>query len=199
MDFYKLGYAADLGFSFVYNPLDWCSADFSITNGEGYKRLQNDEYFKYALGVTIDLPAGFIARGYFDYHYRELDAEEQTASAFIGWKDKEKLTFGAEYNYRINDEFVKNQERFGYSVYGSWDFTKKWQVFGRYDEISSNKIGGESISWDNLHDGTKLICGIEFSPIPVLDIALNYQGWDPNAPSLSRERFIFLNVCVNIK
>ncbi|MCB0805731.1 MAG: hypothetical protein KDC05_08015 [Bacteroidales bacterium] len=191
-DAYRFGFSADLGASAEYHVTDWFSVDITLSNGEGYTRLQTDNTFKTAAGMVIYPGYNFVTRLYYDY----ADKSEvmSTASAFLGYKLEDRFIAGAEYHLRTNDDFTENQQRYGYSAYFSWFFVKKWQVFGRYDKVSSNTPEGEEIPWSLSDDGSKVIGGIEFTPIDNVKLALNYQDWFPYAQNESNEQYIFLNV-----
>ncbi|MBN2172660.1 MAG: hypothetical protein JW731_00920 [Bacteroidales bacterium] len=194
-DLYRFGYTADLGAQIIYEWADWLSVDFTISNGEGYTSLQNDNTFKSAFGITLFPGYNFVSRLYYDYSSK--NAELSTASAFIGYKIEDKLISGVEYHYRFNDEYTENQDMYGYSVYASWYVFKKWQLFGRFDKVSSNQAEGSEIPWNLANDGSKIISGVEFSPVKQVKLALNYQDWFPYAQNEPNEQFIFLNVEVS--
>jgi len=79
------------------------------------------------------------------------------------------------------------------STYASWDFNEKFQIFGRYDFVTSNILEGEDVPWDLATDGSSVIVGIQYRPISKVKIALNYQDWYPYAANESNLAFIFLN------
>jgi len=195
VDNYRLGFSADLGAQGIYDWTDWLSLDFTLSNGEGYTRLQTDNTFRTALGISLYPGWNLITRFYYDYSDKETVMS--TAHAFLGYKLEDKVLAGFEYNYRFNDDFTTDQNMFGYSAYMSWYFLDKWQVFGRYDKLSSNTPDNETIPWNLANDGSKIIGGVEFSPIKEVKLSLNYQDWYPYAKNEANEQYIFLNVEVN--
>ena len=52
-DEYKFGSSADMGILGKYKFTKWLSADITISNGEGYKKLNGDNKYRYAVGATI--------------------------------------------------------------------------------------------------------------------------------------------------
>jgi hypothetical protein len=79
-DAYKFGPAADLGVALDYSPSKIISFDFSVLNGEGYKKVQIDSIFKTTAGFTLRPVNGLILRGYFDRMKKE---HAQTSLAFF--------------------------------------------------------------------------------------------------------------------
>ena len=63
-DEYKFGSSADLGLSVDYEFADWISADATIVNGEGYKKLQINAGLNYGVGVTLTPVKGLKFRLY---------------------------------------------------------------------------------------------------------------------------------------
>ncbi|MCB2221171.1 MAG: porin [Bacteroidetes bacterium] len=194
-DAYRFGFSADLGWMAVYEWTNWLSVDFTLSNGEGYTRLQGDNTFKTAFGVTILPGYNFITRLY--YNVSEKGNRMNTTSAFIGYNLDHKLIAGIEYHYIINDNYVADQNRNGYSGYVSYYIFDKWQLFSRYDKVSSNIAQPEDIPWNLTEDGSKIIAGIEFSPIKEVKLAIDYQDWFPYAENIANEQYIFLNVEVS--
>jgi hypothetical protein len=82
----------------------------------------------------------------------------------------------------------------GYSVYGIYDFDEQWQIFGRFDKLKSNKLTGEENPWNIFNDGSAVIAGIQYKPVPEIAMSVNYQDWVPWAANLGTESLIFLNM-----
>ena len=191
-DKYRFGAKADLGWQIEYKWLDWLTTDFTIMNGEGYTKIQSDNTLKAGAGISVYPFNNFVTRFYYDYS--EKTTVQSTMALFLGYKIKNKIYAGVEGNYRINDRYRKNYNRYGYSGYLSYYIFKKWQLFGRYDQVYSNELENEEYPWDIAKDGSKIIGGVEFSPIKNLKIALNYQDWFPYARNEGNSQFIFLNL-----
>ena len=190
-DVYKFGLSADIGANIIYIFNKKISADFTIMNGEGYKKLQTDDTYKCALGITYIPLKNLTTRIYFDL--TQKDISQSTLSTFAGYKFLKKFSLGFEFNYKSNYQFQKDNNMIGISTYTSYEINKKFQLFGRYDHLSSNKIIDEEHPWNLLKDGSAIIAGIQFTPIKQIKIALNYQDWVPYAKDISNESYIFVN------
>ncbi len=175
-DAYKFGSSADLGVSVTYKPHKIISLDVTVINGEGYKKIQANETYKACFGLTLKPVKGLIVRGYYDL--MKDSVAQSTISAFIGYTTK-KLSVGAEYNLQENHNMIKDRNYSGFSVYSSYQISNKFEVFGRYDNLSSIKIDGTDEDWNIAKDGQIIIAGLEFAPVKGLKIAPNFQGWQP--------------------
>ena len=100
---------------------------------------------------------------------------------------------GAEYNYKLNDSYDKNYNRYGYSVYGSWFFLKNLEAFARYDWIVSNVLEEEDAPWNLPEDGSSVIAGIQYQIIRQVRLALNYRDWFPYAANMTKDTYVYLN------
>jgi opacity protein-like surface antigen len=191
-DKHKFGSSADLGASLSYKLNDYISADLTVMNGEGYNQLQSDNAYKTGLGITITPIKNLTARLYADYIERE---EIQTTwVAFLGYKFKKLAKIGVEYNYQANNKYIKDQNLYGLSSYVSVNISEKWELFGRYDKLWSNKAFGDVTYWNINKDGSAIIAGIQFALHKNIKIAANYQDWYPYAENLDNESFFYLNL-----
>ncbi|MBT3422889.1 MAG: hypothetical protein HN431_08805 [Bacteroidetes bacterium] len=191
-DEHKYASSADLGVILTYEFTDFISVDLSILNGEGHKKIQVDNRFRTGLGITIEPVDGFIIREYADYLPGDNDPQISSAT-FIGYK-KDKLATGVEYNMQLNNKTNTDQDLNGISVYASYDINKKYQVFGRYDMLSSNTLTGTTDPWNTAKNGSAITTGLQYTPIEYVKIALNYQGWIPEMAGEDIAHFAFLNV-----
>lgn len=66
-DAYDFNSSADLGFNLEYQFADFVSADFSLINGEGYKKIQGDEYLRPGFGITLNPVQTLTARVFADF------------------------------------------------------------------------------------------------------------------------------------
>lgn len=92
-DAYKFGPPSDLGAAFEYAPVKFISFDFSILNGEGFKKVQLDSLFKTTYGITLKPFKGFIIRGYYDL--MKSDTAPSSIAILAGYS-LEKLKAGLE-------------------------------------------------------------------------------------------------------
>lgn len=173
-DAYKFGPSADLGLTVDYKIIDMLSTDISITNGEGYKKLQGDDVFKYGIGVTLKPIDGLTVRGYYDM--MGDDIVQSTLATFVGYQ-ADKLSVGAEYNMQSNNKMNDGRDFSGISIYSSYQATKKLEVYVRYDNLSSVTVSGETDAWNIEKDGQAILVGVEVSPVKGVKITPNYQGW----------------------
>ena len=191
MDEYKFGSSADLGAGIQYTPSNLFSADLVISNGEGYKNLQFDRIYRVGAGITLNPTERITLRGYYTIHTSE--ARQMIFSGFAGYR-LEKIRIGAEYNHQLNYRFNTGHSRYGYSVYSTYTFSEKWELFARYDQLYSNILPEEEVPWNLGRDGSAVISGIQFTPIPYVHLALNYQDWVEYAENGGSEPFLYLNI-----
>ncbi len=191
-DRYRLGNSADLGWLINYEWEKWLSADFTIMNGEGYSNLQTDNTLKAGAGITVNPVKNLVTRVYYDF--TEKSTSQSTLATFIGYQKKGAYSAGIEYNYRFNDNHQKGYNKYGYSIYGSYNVFEKVQLFGRYDRLSSNIPDDQSVPWNLASDGSSIIGGIEYTPIKNIRIAVDYQDWFPYAENTENQQLIYLNL-----
>lgn len=193
-DAYGFGPSADLGVTGAYKINKMIEMDASILNGEGYKNLQSDSTFKTGVGVTLRPVDGLVIRGYFDYMPKY--AAQSSFNTFIGYA-KDKFSLGVEYNLQNNHNRVNDNDFSGVSAYGSYRLGEKFEAFGRYDYLTSNKLEGSTTGWNVSNDGQLYIAGIEYTPVKGVKIAPNFQGWDPAADGQPFKPSIYLNLQVS--
>lgn len=186
-DEYKFNSSADMGVIGKYDFLSWLSADVTFINGEGYKKLSKDNKFRYGLGVTVTPVKDLILRAYYDiYNGTGDDAKDQQSLAlFAGYKHKH-FSIGAEYNKLFNTKFVEEQNQSGYSAYATVYLNKKFNVFGRYDKLTSKD------DWNSENDQQRAIIGMQYKPIKYLRVSPNFQTINPAAGKA--ENYLFLNI-----
>lgn len=191
MDEHKFGPSADLGAFVAYQLHKAVGVDFTLANGEGYKTLESDSALKASLGLTVTPVEGFDVRASYDYMGR--DFPQQTLALYAGYS-REKINLGAEFNHQLNHQMGASHDLTGLSFYGSYQ-TKRTRFFGRYDNLSSIVIGGDTDPWNYGKDGQLFIAGIEFNPVKGLIITPNYQGWIPaNGSPISHSAYLSLEI-----
>ncbi|MCD6566984.1 MAG: hypothetical protein J7K53_13685 [Bacteroidales bacterium] len=191
-DEYRFTPSADIGVGLKYDHKDWLTADISFMNGEGYSQPQFDNSFRTGLGVTLKPIKVLLFRFYYDFMEKNA-VLQSTIASFVGFQTK-NFNLATEFNYRINDEYEKNQDRWGFSIYSCYRFIKKWEVFTRYDYLTSKTLTGENYGWNYSKDGSALLAGLQYQPETFLKIALSYRDWVPYPPNLDNSRFIFVNL-----
>ncbi len=172
--------SADLGVLIAYQFAPFISADFSIYNGEGYKKLQADSTFKYAFGITIKSVKGLSLRVYYDDMSKAV--AQQTLSFFADYKAS-GLNLGAEYTKQVNHGMVSGKDYSGYSVFANYQI-KKVKISARYDNISSATLTSQVNPWNYKKDGQTIIAGLEVSPVKGVKVSPNIQVWTPKDSSL---------------
>jgi hypothetical protein len=194
-DEHRFGPKADLGATVIFNPWKTLALDASLMNGEGYQNLQGDNSFKYSAGISYFPVASVQLRVYYDFIDQQVF--QSTLSTFVGYRH-EKITAGAEYNRKGNRDFMEYRHQQGLSFYASYDIHEKFEVFGRYDRLSSNTPPENAQPWNLVEDGSALIGGIQFQPVEQVKLALNYQDWVPFAANMGNVAYIFINLEVNL-
>ncbi|MFH1320887.1 MAG: hypothetical protein ABII90_09580 [Bacteroidota bacterium] len=189
-DAYNFGPSADLGAAIEYSPAEFITLDFSVLNGEGYKKLQSDSTLKTTFGLTIRLFKGFVLRGYYDMMNHNYN--QTSVALYAGYSNKD-FKAGTEYNIQKNNGMVDSHDFSGISVYTSLLVAEKFSVFTRYDNLWSATLTGETNPWNN-KDGQLFIVGFDYSPTHGVKIAPTYFGWSPNDKLKSFTSIIALNV-----
>lgn len=207
-DEYKMAPSVDLGTTIQYTFNPYISADISLTNGEGYKKVMKDNSMRYAAGISVYPIENLILRVYADIYNDDgnqrdalpseaLEAnykDQQTLSLFAGYQDK-NISIGAEYNKVYNKGFIDNKDYFGYSFYSSVKIAPKWRVFGRYDLMDSTIPDNFNNPW-NKYDGQFIMIGAEFQPFKYIKIAPNFRN--TNRDREKSEQYLFINLEINL-
>ena len=194
MDEHNIGPSADLGAYVAYKIHEKVSADLTIANGEGYKKLESDTALKYSLGITVLPIDGLDLRASFDHMGQ--DSAQQTLAFYVGYR-AEKITIGAEYNQQLNHKRINGHDLMGVSLYGSYNL-KKIRLFGRFDMLSSPTLSTDTDPWNYAKDGQLIIAGVEFRPVKGLIVTPNYQGWVPaNGGGVSHSAYLSLEIKFN--
>lgn len=192
-DEYKMGSSADVGISVAYKFNDKISADVIVVNGEGYKKLQFGDGLQYGAGVTFKPVKGLIIRAYGSYKEtteKELDGTTNL-NGFAGYKH-EKFAIGAEYNYQLNTDHIKNQHQGGTSVYAMVPLGSKVNLFGRYDYLNSNH------GWNKDKDGQAAVGGVEIKLCKQVKLAPTFRYWSPDTNDQPKEYYAYINTSFSL-
>ncbi|MBT3210017.1 MAG: hypothetical protein HN704_04860 [Bacteroidetes bacterium] len=208
-DQHKFGSSADLGLNAEIKLHKKIKANLFVINGEGYKSVQDDfGMHKFGGNIVAKLVDGLTAKVYYDMNSFKYDkygndsiiADTSTISTlaiFVGYEVKDKFRFGAEYNILQNGKkyssVAEDYELSGISVYATYIINKKFEVFGRFDQLSSNKLTGATDSWNNSKDGNAIIIGGQYAPIKGVKMALNYQGWTYAESTIDSKPLVYIN------
>lgn len=167
--------SADLGMVGKYNFAEWISADLSIFNGEGFKKIQLDDQLSYGLGLTINPVKGLYFRCYGEMKTARDTTAQEILSAFVGYKN-ERFRVGAEYNMMANQKNVDGHSLNGFSVYGTGILTNRLELYARYDKgISSAALTGDS--WIYGKNGQTAIFGLQYKASKLFTVSPNLR-WE---------------------
>lgn len=197
--------SADVGVKAKFKISDSFSANAIIMNGEGYKNLQ-DEDGKQKIGASLVYEnKGLLAKVYgavlstavADESGSEEDITTSSLATFIGYEFSDQFRLGAEYNLLTNatkySSAAKDKDMTGISVYSTYTVNDKWEVFGRYDKLSSNTLKGESEKWNLSNNGGAITTGVQYTPVRGVKMALNYQGYNFKDSSKEDNSLVYMN------
>ncbi|MFT4221688.1 hypothetical protein [Dysgonomonas sp.] len=207
-DLNKMASSVDLGITAEYEFNRYISADLSLTNGEGYKKVKKNNSTRYAAGLSLHPTKNTIFRIYTDIYNESEDMRDAlpsgvtgvdyknqyTLSLFAGYQDK-IISGGVEYNRVYNKGFIEKKDYYGYSAYVSGKLANKWRGFARYDLMDSKNPTAFTSPWNSL-DGQLMMIGLEFQPLKQLKIAPNFRNI--NADRAKAGQYLFINIEFNL-
>lgn len=165
------GASADMGMVVKYRFADWFSADLWMLNGEGFKNLQLDNHYLYALGLNFKPLDNLDIRLYADEKTcDDNQTPQQNLSLFCGY-DHPAFRIGAEYNMQFNHAFEADHDMNGFSVFGTYKASPKINIFARYDQGTSSDNDGDPLSWQYGKDGQMALVGMEYRINKLISIA----------------------------
>lgn len=191
------GSSADLGINAEFKLSKNLKANFLIANGEGYKKVQDSDGKQLFGGSLVFTPIdGLITKIYVDSQ-SSIDSDPVTTmSLFAGYKISD-WRLGVEYNKLKNGKKysspAQDHNLDGLSFYSTYEFNKKFEIFGRYDQLSSNTLAGDTAAWNLSKDGGQIIGGIQYVPVKGLSFSLNYQGYTFDNSTIDSKSLVFLN------
>lgn len=164
--------SADLGIVGKYSFSNWFSADLSIFNGEGFKKLQLDNQLLYGLGLTFNPIQGLYVRAYGEVKTGGNGEGQELVSAFVGYKHQ-YFRIGAEYNRMANCEYAKGHNLSGYSIYGTGIINSKMEIFARYDNgVSSDEANNV---WSYGKNGQAALLGLQYKVNRLVSLSPNFR------------------------
>jgi len=195
-DAYEMGTSADMGLIVDYKLHDMVSVDFTMVNGEGYKKNQSGANMKKGFGLTLNPASGLTLRAYADVMPKSDEGSEEdstlvsfpsqnTMALFVGYK-AEALRLGAEYNTQTAHGNVEGADYNIASAYGTYYVNDHVGVFARYDMVSCDEGGYDS------KNGDYVIAGLEYRPVKGVSVSANLQGFTPEEGDA--ENSIFMNL-----
>ncbi|RUT78676.1 hypothetical protein [Ancylomarina longa] len=204
-DEYGFGPSADLGIKAKFKISDDFFANAFIINGEGYKKVQDDDGKQRFGADLVYHHKGLIAKLYIDANSatvvdgtgNENDVTATAFSAFAGYKFSDHFRIAGEYNKMNNatkySKVADNHDREGLSFYSTYSFNKKVEIFGRYDYLTSNTLSGETGKWNLAKNGDALTTGIQYAPVKGVKMALNYQAFMHKDVNAKDNSMLFVN------
>lgn len=196
-DEHSYGPSADLGVNAEFTVTKTLKANFVVSNGEGYKKLQDEDGNQKIGGSLVFQPIkGLTTKIYMDSQPTTDSKAITTLALFAGYKATD-WRLGAEYN-KLNEgkkysSPAVDHELDGLSFYATYVINKKFEVFGRYDQLSSNTLTGGLTAWNIAKDGSQIIAGIQYAPVKGLKFSLNYQDFSFDNSALDAKSLVFLN------
>jgi hypothetical protein len=194
---FKFGPSADLGINseFTINPK--FKINLFILNGEGYKSLQdNNGHQKMGTSFIYNFSEKFTGKIYIDSQRSENTKSIKNNSIFLGYNNSD-FRVGVEYGKIKNSRTYKNAEddhnRDGFSVFGSKKLSKNYELFARYDQISSNVLSGESKSWNYNNDGSLVMFGTQYQATKGVKFNLNYKLFNYDNSLINNKSILTLN------
>ena len=184
--------SADLGMVGKYSFTDWVSADLSVFNGEGFKKIQLDDQLSYGLGLTLNPVKGLYFRCYGEMKTARDTTAQELLSAFVGYKN-EHFRVGAEYNMMANQKNVDGHSLSGFSVYATGVLTSKLELYARYDQgVSSTSI--ENDLWAYSKNGQTALFGLQYKVNSLFTVSPNLR-WE-QAEGQDGKMFCYLSTQV---
>lgn len=188
--FYDLngfGQTADLGIYAKYDINDMFSADLSVLNGEGFRRIQMDNDFLYGAGLTFKPYKEFTLRVYGDINtHRDtinyadtMQSMKKNLQVFAGY-DGKHFRLGADYNWQWGSNLLKGQVLNGLSIYATGKITPKFNIFARYDKgYAKDKIVinpttgaiGLAENWSTINNDQDIFLGVEYRINKLISLA----------------------------
>ncbi|MDO9261534.1 MAG: hypothetical protein Q7U08_06305 [Flavobacteriaceae bacterium] len=205
-DAYGFGTTADLGLNAEFQLYKTLRMNLFVLNGESYKKVQ-DLYGKYKIGGNLVYqPIDALT---IKVYYAEQDSKRLVGStvvenptvknlSFFAGYDNKKFRLGTEYNKMIDGkkftDAVLDHNLSGVSLYSAYVLNDKFEFFGRYDLLESNKVGTSTANWNATNDGNAVLLGAQFIPIKGVKTSLNYRLWDYDLASKNDLSMVYLNL-----
>ena len=185
----KFGSSADLGVNAEIKLSDKLTTNIFALNGEGYKNLQDfDGNQRVGLNLIYAFSDSVNLKFYYDTQESANSESLNNIGVFAGYKS-ENYSIGAEYNKMENGTTYKtpidNHNLNGISIYNRYSINDKYEIFARYDQISSNVVDGATTSWNYDDDGSLIIIGTQYKANDGVKFSLNgrsfsYENLDNN-------------------
>ncbi len=207
-DQHGMSSSAGLGATAVASLTGWLNLQLTVSNGEGYKKVQDDYgLHKVSLnlearpvkGLTLKLYGDQMNKGGTFVNPNDTSqhlpyAEQQSLSAFAVYTWRNRASAGVEYSFQQNHKNMPDQSLGGISAFAWYQLNSQWELFARFDQLGSTTMPGDPSPWNIAKDGSLILTGIQFNPVKGVKMALNYQQWNPADPAVNFQRMIYLNL-----
>ena len=185
----KFGSSADLGVNAEIKLSDKLTTNIFALNGEGYKNPQDaDGNQRIGFNLIYAVSNSVNLKFYYDTQSSANSESLNNIGLFAGYKAGD-YSIGAEYNKMENGTTYKtpidNHNLDGISIYNRYSISDKYEVFARFDQISSNTLDGATNSWNYDDDGSLIIIGTQYKANDGVKFSLNarsftYKNLDTN-------------------
>jgi hypothetical protein len=169
---YRLGNPADFGAQFDFKIGDKILNQFSVVNGEGPFRYQdNSGEFIFSNNIEYTPVEGLTVKLYGDLgpspDTNAIDYARWVLSFFAGYKT-ERYRIGIESAMVRNHLRVYGNDAYGFSVFGSYTFKTKYSIILRYDNLMIRSLS------QNL-DQSYYIAGFQYEPLKHFTTSINFR------------------------
>ncbi|WP_206242539.1 hypothetical protein [Novosphingobium terrae] len=171
------GTSADWGIHLLGNLGKHFDYQLAAVNGAGYRNIKVSKNvdFEGRIGTNWN---GFFADigGYIGRRGNAIEGTQlyhiaRRLDAMGGFKN-DKFTLGAEYFFAKdwnNVATVAQDSAKGYTIFGNYNITKKWSVFGEHQWVQPNVWTNANLRQNYFN------VGIQYEPVKIVDIALVYK------------------------
>lgn len=206
-DQYGFGSSADFGVNAEYKLMDNLKANLFILNGEGYKKVQdNDGRMRVGGSLVYEPVDGLTVQAFYDNYggnvrndsnvVVEDTASIHTLSFHAGYKSG-NFRVGAEYNIQNNgtkyNRIAEGHSGKTIALFGAYTISDKFELFGEWFNYKSNTLEGATESWNAGTDGNFIVAGAQYSPVKGLKCALNYRTNVYDADGKDASSLIYIN------
>ncbi len=192
LDEYKFITASDLGINASYKFNDKIKLELGMMNGVYLSNLEGLNKYIYNIGIGYN-PIERINLKVFSTYTNKVN-DIITSGVFMGIKITSQLNLGAEFNTKYDIQENSTLCMSGYSAYAMYILNKKFNLFARYDKLSSNIPETYLYPWNLSSDGSAIIGGVEYKINENVRISLNYQDWYPLAKNMDNTAYIYFNL-----
>ena len=194
---FKFGPSADLGFNSEFTISPKFKINLFVLNGEGYKSVQDDNgHQKMGSSFIYNFSNKLTGKIYLDSHRSKNTKSIKNHSIFLGYNNND-IRLGVEYGKIKNGRTYKDADdghnRDGYSVFAIKSLKNNFEIYARYDSISSNIISGQTIPWNNSNDGSLLMFGTQYQAVKGVKFNLNYRLFNYDNKIINNKSALYLN------